>query len=80
MTQENSAELYRKYKELNGLPNKEYKAELISLIDMFQRTCSLKRDEERCQVREMYLSLRQRSSMTERFWIDKFLMYLNKLK
>ena len=79
MTQENSAELYCKFKMLNGLPAKEYKSELISLIDKYQRSCSLKQEEERGQVREMYLKLREKSNMTERFWIDKFLSYLNKI-
>ena len=74
-----SADLYSKFKQLNGLPAKEYKAELISIIDKYQRCCSLKQEEERNQVREMYMRLREKSNMTERFWIDKFLSYLNKI-
>ena len=71
---------YAKFKQLDGLPNKEYKKELISLIDKYQRSCSLKEQEQRQQIRTMYLKLREKSNIMELCWIDKFLQYLNKVK
>ena len=73
-------ELFRKYKQLDGLPKQEYKKTLITLIDKFQRCSDLKQDNDREQLKEMYLKLKDKSNMTERFWINKFLAFLCKNK